>query len=93
MTLPSSAGGPKGGVMRVAVPDLDASSTSRPNESVDQGNLPVILNAALRQDLEMSPGERTQILKHVQSIKTREQARKYLAEVQSKLLQHRSVPH
>lgn len=52
----------------------------------------MILNAALRQDLEMSPPDkRAEILKQVESIKTREQARKYLAEVQKKLRKYRAV--
>ena len=90
--LPSPAGGPARAVMTMTVPDLDTSAASRPDGTVDQGTLPVILHAALRQDLEMSPGERAQVLKRVESIKTREQARKYLAEVQKKLRQHRPVP-
>jgi phospholipase C len=92
MTLPSPAVGPARPVMTMTVPDLDTATASRPDETVDQGTLPVILHAALRQDLEMSPGERAQVLKRVESIKTREQARKYLAEVQKKLRRHRSVP-
>jgi hypothetical protein len=47
---------------------------ARPGETVDQGTLPVILQSALRQDLEMSPEQRTVILNRVRSIKTREQA-------------------
>ena len=75
--------------MSMAVRDLNTAVTSRPDETVDQGNLPVIINSALRQDLEMSPGQRAQILKRVGSIKTREQARQYLAEVQTKVRAHR----
>lgn len=92
LTLPSPAGAPVRAVMTMAPPDLDTSVASRPDETVDQGTLPAILHAALRQDLEMSPGEHTQVLKRVESIKTREQARRYLAEVQKKLRQHRTVP-
>jgi phospholipase C len=92
MTLPSPAGVPGRAVMTMAVPDLDTLAASRPDDTVDQGTLPVILHSALRQDLEMSPGERTQILQRVESIKTREQARKYLAGVQKKLRRNRSVP-
>jgi phospholipase C len=77
-------------VMSMAAKDLNTVAASRPDETVDQGNLPVILNSALRQDLEMSPGQRAEILKHVQSIKTRAQARQYLAEVQTKLRAHRT---
>lgn len=94
MTLPSPAGAPVGAVMSMAVPDLETSAASRPEETVDQGTLPGILNAALRQDLEMSPpNQHPAILKQVESIKTREQARKYLAEVQKKLRKYRAVPN
>ncbi|MGC2326144.1 MAG: alkaline phosphatase family protein [Candidatus Sulfotelmatobacter sp.] len=91
MTLPSPAGAVAVAVMSMAVPDLDTSAASRPDETVNQGTLPVILNAALRQDLEMSPDKGADILKRVQSIKTREQARKYLAEVQKKLRRYRTL--
>ncbi|MGB8725615.1 MAG: alkaline phosphatase family protein [Terriglobales bacterium] len=77
-------------VMKMSVPDLSAKVASRPDETVDQGTLPVILQSALRQDLEMSPGQRTVILERVRSIKTREQARQYLAEVQKKIRQLRA---
>ena len=70
--------------------DLNTVVASRPNDTVDQGTLPAILNSALRQDLEMSPGQQARILKRVESIKTREQAREYLAEVQTKLRAHRA---
>jgi phospholipase C len=92
LTLPSPAGAIARAVMSIAVPDLDTSTASRPGETVNQGTLPVILNAALRQDLEMSPPEeRIEIFKRVESIKTREQARKYLAEVQKKVRKYRTV--
>jgi len=78
--------------MSMAVPDLNTVVATRPDETVNEGTLPVILNSALRQDLEMSPDQRAQILKRVESIKTREQARQYLAEVQTKLRAHRVVP-
>jgi hypothetical protein len=76
--------------MSMAVRDLNTVVPSRPDETVNQGTLPVIINSALRQDLEMSPGEGTQILKRVESIKTREQARQYLAQVQTKLRAQRT---
>jgi phospholipase C len=91
-TLPAPAGAAARAVMEIAAPDLNTSVASRPDETVNQGTLPVILNAALRQDLEMSPPEqRAEILKRVESIKTREQARKYLAEVQKKVRKYRTV--
>jgi phospholipase C len=78
-------------VMKMMVPDLSMAVAARPNETVDQGTLPVILHSALRQDLEMSPEQRTVILERVRSIKTREQARQYLAEVQTKLRKRRAA--
>jgi len=62
---------------------------ARPDDTVDQGTLPVILQSALRQDFEMSPEQRTIILERVRSIKTREQARQYLSEVQKKVRERR----
>lgn len=46
----------------------------------------------MRQDLELSPSERPAILARVAAIKTREQARQYLAEVQRKVRAHRGEP-
>jgi phospholipase C len=89
-TLPSPAATAAPPVMSMAVRDLNTAVASRPDETVNQGTLPVIVNSALRQDLEMSPDQRAKILKRVESIKTREQARKYLAEVQTKLRAHRA---
>jgi phospholipase C len=91
VTLPSPASAPAQSVMTMAVRDLSTVEASRPDETVNQGTLPVILNSALRQDLEMSPEQGTQILQRVQSINTREQARQYLAEVQTKLRSRRTA--
>ena len=78
-------------VMKMMVPDLSVTVAARPNDTVDQGTLPVILHSALRQDLEISPEQRTAILERVRSIKTREKARQYLAEVQKKIRQRRAA--
>jgi phospholipase C len=78
-------------VMKMSVPDLSATVAARPDATVDQGTLPVILHSALRQDLEMSPEQRTVILQRVRSIRTREQARQYLAKVQTKLRERRAA--
>ena len=80
-------------VMKMSVPDLSAMVAARPDATVNQGTLPVILHSALRQDLEMSPELRTVILERVRSIKTREQARQYLAEVQKKVRDRRAATH
>ena len=89
-TLPLPATAPAAAVMKMSVPDLSATVAARPDETVNHGTLPVILQSALRQDLEMSPEQRTLILERVRSIKTREQARQYLAEVQKKVRQLRA---
>lgn len=92
VALPSPVVPAATAVMSMAVRDLNAVAASRPTETVDQGNLPVVVNSALRQDLEISPAaQRAQILKRVESIKTREQARQYLAEVQTKVRARRSI--
>ena len=88
LLLPAAA---PAAVMKMSVPDLSATVAARPDETVNQGTLPVILQSALRQDLEMSPEQRTVILQRVRSIKTREQARQYLAEVQKKLRECRTT--
>ena len=60
--------------------------TARPNDSVDDGNLPGIVHAAMRQDLEISPPDaRPEIVAKVQSIQTRADAERYLTEVKRKV--------
>ena len=69
-----------------------ASSTSysqltpaRPNDSVNDGNLPVVIQAAMRQDIELSkPEERDTIIAKVAALKTRSEAAAYLAGVSAK---------
>lgn len=85
-SLPSPVAEPASAVMSMPAADLNTVAASRPEETVNQGNLPAIVNSALRQDLELSPvAQRGEILKRVESIRTREQARQYLAEVQTKV--------
>jgi phospholipase C len=63
-----------------------AVSVSRPGDSADGGTLPGIIQAALRQDLEVSPSaQRPAIIARVRSIKTRSEAIQYLNEVRSKV--------
>ena len=89
-TLPSPTTG-RASVMGLSVPDLNTMAAARPEATVNQGTLPVILHSALRQDLEMSPGQRAVILERVRSIRTREQARQYLADVQKKVRERRAA--
>jgi phospholipase C len=90
-TLPSPSAAAAPAVMSMSVRDLNAVEASRPEETVNRGSLPVIINSALRQDFEMSPDQRPQILKRVEPIQTREQAREYLAEVQKKVRARRAA--
>jgi len=60
-------------------------TVSRPNDSVNDGSLPVILQAAMRQDIELSsPEKRPSIIARVAGLKTRSDAAAYLAEVSAK---------
>jgi phospholipase C len=87
-TLPAPA--TPAAVMSLSAPDLGTVATANPQGDVNQGNLPGILHAAMRQDIELSPQNKPQILARVRGIKTREQARQYLAEVQSKVRARRA---
>jgi hypothetical protein len=61
------------------------SMASRPRDSVNDGSLPVIIQAAMRQDMELSlPEERSKIIARVAGLKTRSDAAAYLAEVSAK---------
>ncbi len=61
-------------------------SVSRPDDSADDGNLPGIVQAALRQDLDVSlPAERTAIIERVRLIKKRSEAIEYLNDVGRKV--------
>jgi phospholipase C len=80
-TLPSPAGPHMFAAMQVA-----ARSPAQPTESVDKGNLPGFLHAALRSDLALSrPDQRPAILAQFKTIKTRGQAQQYLDQVRVKV--------
>lgn len=74
-------------VARVMAPSLVAEhAVTRPAASVNEGNLPAVLHAALRQDLEISPPEQRQaIIDRVQAMHTRAEALEYMKEVQQKV--------
>ena len=76
-------------VMAMSAPDLSVTVVARPGDTVNEGTLPGVINSALRQDLEASPENRAQILERVSSIKTRDEAKQYLAEVQNRVGQRR----
>jgi phospholipase C len=82
-TLPAPAGGMIS--MAVAPAASDFQTPSRPDDPVNEGNLPVVIGAAMRQDLELSPlAERDKIMTKVAALKTRSDAAAYLAEVSAK---------
>jgi phospholipase C len=66
-------------------PSASYSQSSRPHDSVNDGNLPVVLHAAMRQDIELSrPEERNDIVARVAALRTRSDAAAYLADVSTK---------
>jgi phospholipase C len=86
-TLPSPPSPPASPMF---VPMATAASYSQPNptrpkDGVNDGNLPVIIGAAMRQDLQLSPpAQRAAIIAKVASLKTRADAAAYLAQVAAK---------
>ncbi|HEV2273355.1 MAG TPA: alkaline phosphatase family protein [Acidobacteriaceae bacterium] len=63
-----------------------AEPIARPADSVNDGNLPVVLYAAMRQDLELSPPqERPNILARFAALRTRKDAAEYMASVKNKI--------
>jgi phospholipase C len=86
--LPDPAGSPAGqpAPSTAAPPPVGATTVSRPQAPANSGNLPAVVHAALRQDLEASPpAERSAILARAGAIKTREQAAQYLDAVRAKV--------
>jgi phospholipase C len=66
---------------------------ARPSDPVNEGNLPGVIQAALRSDLALSPPEqRAQILAHVSSLKTRADADQYLRQVRQKVRAAKTTP-
>jgi phospholipase C len=60
-------------------------AVARPDDPADADNLPSILYAAVRQDLQLAPERKDEILKRVASLKTRQDVSVYLAEVSGRL--------
>ena len=87
-SLPSPASGQGSEMHAMVIPpstSYEQLAPSRPHDSINDGNLPVILQAAMRQDIELSPsGERDSIIAKVATLKTRSDAAAYLAEVSTK---------
>src|SRR6202040_3156891 len=86
--LPNPAGSAAGHPASILAPQSVGivTTVSRPQASANDGNLPGVIHAALRQDLEVSPPqERATILARAGSIKTRDQASQYLDAVRAKV--------
>jgi phospholipase C len=58
---------------------------ARPLDPVNEGNVPGMLQAALRADLARSPDQRDRILARFSALKTRAEARGYVDEVRGKM--------
>jgi phospholipase C len=71
--------------VRAAGAPVAAATVSRPGDTVNEGNLPALIHAAMQQELSVSPDQRPAIVSRVRSIQTRADAMQYLAEVQEKL--------
>ena len=66
---------------------------SRPQDSIDEGNLPGFLHSVLRCDLALSPPEqKATIMARFNAIKTRADASQYMEEVRVKVQAPRSYP-
>jgi phospholipase C len=87
-TLPSPANADgSAGLMTAAAPaTLAAAANSRALETVNAGNLPAVLNSALRQEIQTSPPDQKQaIIYRFRKIQTRAQARQYLDSMREKV--------
>ena len=60
-----------------------AAGVSRPNATVNDGNLPSIVGSAMQEDIAMHPEQRDAIVARVASIRTRADAQHYLSEVEA----------
>jgi len=90
-TLPAPVGGGTAlSSVQVAATPVSATRVSRPDETVNGGNLPAVVHAAMQQDLSVTPDQRPAIVSRVASIQTRADAMQYLAEVQKKLALQRT---
>jgi len=58
---------------------------ARPQDSIDEGNLPGVLQSALRSELALAPERRDEIIARFQTLKTREDAMAYLDQVRLKV--------
>ena len=77
--------------LAAAPPPVDTTPVTRPADSADEGLLPVVLQSAMRQDIQASPKQKSAVLARVGTIKTRAQAMEYLREVQQKVRTRRAA--
>jgi phospholipase C len=95
ITLPSpadTAAAPLAMLM-ASVADAGGTSPSRPNDSANDGSLPVVVGAAMQQDLQMSPDiDRDKIIAKVATIKSRTDAAAYMAHVAAKRTAAKAIP-
>lgn len=64
----------------------EVAPVARPDDSINEGNMPGFLFVALRSDLAMSvPGERAAVMSRFNTIKTRAHASQYMEEVRAKV--------
>jgi phospholipase C len=85
LPAPANSGAPLAS-LTAAAPTVMPATTTRPTDTVDQGNLPAVVHSAMQQDLSTSPpSARPAILSRVSSIRTRADAAHYMAEVQKKV--------
>ncbi len=84
LPAPVDSGGSTPAFRAFAAP-VAATPVARPEDSVNGGNLPAVVHAAMQQDLSLAPERRQEIVARVGSLETRADAMKYLAEVQEKL--------
>lgn len=68
----------------------DPPAVARPDDSINDGTLPSIVHSALRQHLQMVPGDKQKILERVAGLQTRRDAAQYVGDVQAKLRAHKA---
>jgi phospholipase C len=91
MTLPNPAGGLISPLALATMTDLSNADVTAPDESVNEGNMPAVIHSAMAQDLELSsPEDRPAIIARVAALRTREDALRYMADVQKKIRPHRA---
>jgi phospholipase C len=84
LPAPADSGAAVFSARAVAAP-IAMTSVSRPEATVNGGNLPAVIHAAMQQELSARPDLRQAIVSRVASIRTRADAMQYLGEVQQKL--------